>query len=460
MFPKEFIWGSATAAYQIEGGWDLDGKGSSIWDAFTHTPGKIMDKQNGDVTCDHIHRFREDVALMKKLGMKAYRFSICWPRLLPEGTGRVNEAGVQFYNELIDELLAADIVPYITLYHWDLPLRLMEKGGWCNRDMAEYFAEYTALVADRFGDRVKHFFTLNETSVFLKGLINGVHAPGLKMSPNYYILAHHNALLAHGRAVQILREKVPGVQVGIGPALLPYMPKTEKDLDACRNALFSVNRVVNGEKVNPVETAISVPSMLLDPIVFGKYPEDGVAAVGQFLPECWQEDLKTISQPIDFIAFNTYQGRFATDDGNGGINMEPLKPGYARTAIDWPVNPECLYWSARFLYERYKLPIIVSENGISTHDWVALDGKVHDPNRIDYLQRHLLQLEKAIGEGVDVRGYFHWSLMDNLEWARGFYDRFGLIYVDFTTGERTVKDSGYWYKEIIESNGERLHCYG
>lgn len=185
-----------------------------------------------------------------------------------------------------------------------------------------------------------------------------------------------------------------------------------------------------------------------------------MAAVGQFLPECWQEDLKTISQPIDFIAFNTYQGRFATDDGNGGINMELLKPGYARTAIDWPVNPECLYWSARFLYERYKLPIIVSENGISTHDWVALDGKVHDTNRIDYLQRHLLQLEKAIDEGMDVRGYFHWSLIDNLEWARGFYDRFGLIYVDFATGERTVKDSGYWYKEIIESNGERLHCYG
>ncbi len=458
-FPEKFVWGAATAAYQIEGGWDLDGKGPSIWDEFSHTPGKIKNNDTGDIACDHIHRFKEDVQLMKKIGLKAYRFSISWPRLLPDGTGRINEAGIAFYSDLVDELLANGIEPYVTLYHWDLPLRLMEKGGWCNPDSADWFAEYTMLVAKRLGDRVKHFFTFNEVSVFIKGIINGIHAPGLQMTPDYYVKAFHNILRAHGRAVRILRQNVPEVKVGIAPAILPYIPKTEKDVKACRDTLFRVRRIFEGAPNNAIGTFINVPSMLLDPIVFGRYPEDGLQVIAPYLPENWQQDMEEIAEPIDFIAFNTYQARVAVDDGNGGIIREPFKTGYPRTAIDWPVFPECLYWVATFLWERYKLPLYISENGISTHDWISLDGKVHDMNRIDYLNRHLLHLGKAIAQGVDVRGYFQWSLMDNYEWARGYYDRFGLIYVDYPTGERTIKDSGLWYHQVIETNGAHLYDF-
>lgn len=457
MFPKNFTWGAATASYQIEGGWDLDGKGPSIWDEFSHTPGKVRNNDTGDVACDHIHRYKEDVALMKQLGLKAYRFSISWPRVLPDGTGKVNEAGIQFYSDLVDELLANGIEPYATLYHWDLPLRLQEKGGWCNRESAQWFAEYTALIAERLGDRVKHFFTFNEISVFIKGIITGAHAPGMQMTPGYYVKAYHNILCAHGTAVQVLREKVEGVKVGMAPAILPYVPKTEADIEACRKALFAVKRNINGVPDNSLRMFINVPSMCLDPIVFGKYPDDGLEVIEKYLPENWQADMALISQPVDFIAYNCYQGRTATDDGEGGINIEQPKVGYPRTAIGWPVNPPCIYWVARFLWERYHLPLYITENGMSAHDWISLDGKCHDPNRIDYLNRHLLQLEKAVDEGVDVSGYFQWSLMDNYEWAEGYFDRFGIIYVDYPTGERTIKDSGYWYSQVIATNGQKLH---
>lgn len=457
MFPDTFAWGAATASYQIEGAWKEDGKGLSIWDEFSHTPGKVKNNDTGDVACDHYHRFREDVQLMKELGLKAYRFSLSWPRLLPEGIGEINEAGLRFYSDLVDELLAAGIEPFCTLYHWDLPLTLMEKGGWSNPDSADWFAEYTELVARRLGGRVKRFFTFNEVSVFIKGIINGNHAPGLLMTPDYYVKAYHNILRAHGRAVKVLRQLVPDAKVGIAPAILPYVPKTESDVEACRSTLFAVKRMLDGKPNNPIESFINVPSMLLDPIVFGKYPADGLEVIEQYLPKNWQADMAEIAQPIDFIAFNTYQGKVATDDGKGGMSLEPLKVGYARTAIDWPVTPACLYWVPRFLWERYKLPIYVSENGLSSHDWICLDGKVHDSYRIDYLNRHLLQLEKAIDDGADVRGYFQWSLMDNFEWARGYFDRFGLIYVDYPTGERTVKDSGVWYSQVIASNGAILH---
>lgn len=459
MFPKKFLWGAATASYQIEGAWNEDGRGLSIWDEFSHTPGKVRNNDTGDVACDHYHRYKEDVQLMKQLGLKAYRFSISWPRVIPNGTGEVNEAGVQFYSDLVDELLANGIEPYITLYHWDLPLRLQEKGGWCNPEIREWFAEYTALIADRLGDRVKHFFTFNEISVFIKGIINGVHAPGIQTTPDYYVKAFHNILCAHGRAVQVLREKVDGVKVGFAPAILPYVPETDADIDACRKALFAVKRMINGAPDNSIRMFINVPSMCLDPIVFGKYPEDGLEVIEKYLPEGWQEDMQLINQPVDFIAYNCYQGRTSRDDGKGGVTIVPNKVGYPRTAIGWPVNPPCIYWVARFLWERYHLPLYITENGMSAHDWISLDGKCHDPNRIDYLNRHLLQLEKAIDEGVGVSGYFQWSLMDNYEWAEGYFDRFGLIYVDYPTGNRTIKDSGHWYREVIATNGKHLHQY-
>jgi len=458
MFPKNFLWGAATASYQIEGAWNEDGKGLSIWDEFSHTPGKIMNNDNGDVACDHYHRFKEDVQLMKQLGLKAYRFSISWPRVLPGGTGKVNEAGIRFYSDLVDELLAAGIQPCCTLYHWDLPLRLMEKGGWSNPDCADWFAEYTALIADRLGDRVKFFFTFNEISVFIKGIVTGVHAPGILTTPDYYVKAFHNILRSHGRAVQILRQKITDVKIGAAPAIYPYIPQTEADRNACRDALFNPCRIIDGKPVNTIEMFFNVPSMFLDPIVFGRYPENGLAVIEPYLPEGWQEDMALISQPIDFIAFNTYQGAVAAADG-AGIRMVKKEPGYARTAIDWPVLPKCLYWVATFLTERYHMPLYISENGLSSHDWVMLDGKVHDYSRIDYLNRHLLGLEKAIEEGADVRGYFQWSLMDNYEWARGYFDRFGLIFVDYPTGTRTIKDSGYWYRKVIDTNGASLHDY-
>lgn len=457
MFPKDFAWGAATASFQIEGAWNEDGKGPSIWDEFSQTPGKVMNNDTGNIACDHYHRFREDVALMKELGLQTYRFSISWPRLLPEGTGKVNEAGIQFYSDLVDALLAAGIRPCATLYHWDLPLRLMEKGGWSNPDSADWFAEYTALVADRLGNRVKFFFTFNEISVFIKGIITGVHAPGLQMTPNYYVKAYHNILRAHGKATRILREQVADVKIGVAPAVYPYIPKTDADREICRDTLFATKRTFDGKPNNPIEMFFNVPSMFLDPIIFGRYPADGLEVIEKYLPTGWQADMELISQPIDFIAFNTYQGAVASASPAGGIHMESKPVGYPRTAIDWPVNPECIYWVATFLYARYKKPLYVSENGLSSHDWVALDGKVHDMSRIDYLQRHLLQLEKAIDDGADVRGYFQWSLMDNFEWARGYFDRFGLIHVDYSTGTRTVKDSGYWYRKVIESNGQALH---
>ena len=459
MFSKDFAWGAATASYQIEGAWNEDGKGLSIWDAFSHTPGKVKNNDTGDVACDHYHRFREDVALMKQLGLKAYRFSVSWPRLLPEGIGAVNKKGLQFYSDLVDALLEAGIEPYCTLYHWDLPLSLMEKGGWSNPDSVQWFEQYTQVVAKLFGDRVKHYFTFNEVSVFIKGIINGIHAPGLKTTPDYYVKAFHNILRAHGRSVQVLRQLAPYAKVGIAPAILPYVPKGEGDVEACRRMLFAVKRTIDGKPNNPIETFINVPSMLLDPIVFGRYPEDGLDVIEPYLPKDWQSHMAEISQPVDFIAYNCYQGRVACDDGRGNLRMEPMQPGYARTAIDWPVTPACIRWVAAFLWERYKLPLYITENGLSSHDWVCLDGKVHDSYRIDYLNRHLLELEKAIENGADVRGYFQWSLMDNFEWARGYYDRFGLVFVDYPTGDRIIKDSGFWYKEVIATNGASLHVH-
>ena len=450
-FPENFIWGAASSAYQIEGHSTADGGGLSIWDTFSHTPGRIKNADTGDVACDHYHRFLEDVALMKDLGLKAYRFSVSWSRLLPKGTGAVNEKGVQFYSRLIDALLEAGITPYMTLYHWDLPQLLQDQGGWANRQSAAWFAEYASLIAHRFGDRVKHYFTFNEPSVFIKGLMNGVHAPGLDTEPAHYVAAWHNILRAHGAAVEVLRA-VPGARVGIAPTVSPFLPQDAASVDACEKELFRVKRILNGAPNDAIRDFINVPSMLLDPICFGTYPADGLEVIGAYLPDTWQEDMELICQPIDMLGVNTYNGKpaFAAEKG---LKLLPKQPGYARTAIDWPVTPACLYWMPRYMYGRYQLPVYITENGLSSHDWVALDGRVHDPQRIDFMHRHLLELEKAIADGADVRGYFHWSLMDNFEWARGYFDRFGLIHVDYESQKRTVKDSGYWYKKVVETNG-------
>ena len=456
MFPKDFLFGAATASYQIEGAWNEDGKGVSIWDEFSHTNGKVMNGDTGDTACDHYHRYREDVALMKEMGLKCYRFSVSWPRILPNGVGEVNKKGVEFYRNLLTELKNAGIVPMMTLYHWDLPLCLMEKGGWSNRESSEWFAQFVRAVCENLGDLCDYYITFNEPSVFIKGLINGNHAPGLKCTPDYVIKAHHNILRAHGTAVKIIREMLPGAKVGCAPTSVPYIPLKKEDEEECYKQYFSTNKNVKGLGIDPSTKFINTPSAFLDPIVFGKYPEDSMEEISKYLPDCYEEDLKLINQKIDFIAENIYQGRVMTVE-DGVLTAVKQKTGFARTAIDWRIETECIYYMLKFIYRRYGLPMMISENGISCHDVVSLDGKVHDPNRIDYTNRHMLNMERAMDDGVEVFAYTYWSLMDNFEWARGYFDRFGLIYVDYETKERTLKDSAFWYKKVIETNGEYLH---
>lgn len=449
-FPKDFLWGTATSSYQIEGGVTEGGKGPSIWDDFTAQPGKIMDGSDGSVACDHFHRFREDVALMAKMGIRNYRFSISWPRVLPEGVGRVNEEGLQFYSDLVDCLLENGIRPFCTLYHWDLPRTLHEKGAWLNPQMPDWFEEYTRVMARRLGDRVKDFFTINEPQCVIGlGYGNGEHAPGIHFPVQDQVRMIHNLLRSHGRAVKALREEVPGVRVGYAPCGSPGIPLTgsEADVNAARQAYMSVPTDERGLCWNV--------TWFSDPVVLGRYPEDGLRVYGKYLPEGWEKNMAEICQPMDYYAQNIYQGIVWRAGANGPERVE--KPqGYPRTAIGWPITPEVLYWGPRFLYERYGLPIVITENGMSCHDAVSLDGRVHDPNRIDYLHRYLTCLRRACDDGVKVAGYFYWSFLDNFEWAYGYTERFGLTYVDYQTQERIPKDSCLWYRDVMAENGASL----
>ena len=450
-FAKDFMWGAATSAYQIEGSWAEDGKGPSIWDIYSQEGNRVYGNHTGDIACDHYHRFREDVKLMEEIGLKAYRFSISWPRLLPEGIGTVNEAGVRFYNELIDALLDSGIEPYITLYHWDLPYALHKRGGWMNPEIVQWFGEYAKLVAERFSDRVTHFFTLNEPQCFVgSGFLNGNHAPGLRSPLRDTFEMAHNALKAHGQAVRMLRRygKQP-LEIGYAPTCSAVCPASEKpeDIEAARQAMFALPEDVQAWTWNVAWWS--------DPVLLGQYPEEGLRRYAPYLPKITAEDMKLISEPIDVYAQNIYNGWCARMGADGKPEAVSRCPGFPRTANGWPVTPGSLYWGPKFLYERYKKPFYITENGLSCHDVVSLDGQVHDPNRIDFLARYLQCLKRAAG-GIDLLGYFLWSLMDNFEWERGYSERFGLIYVDYGTQRRTVKDSAYWYRNIIVSNGETL----
>ena len=451
-FRKDFIWGAATASYQIEGAAFEGGKGPSVWDRFSHEPGKILEGHNGDMACDHVHRFHEDVALMQELGIKNYRFSISWPRLIPEGVGTVNEEGVAFYNALIDALLEAGIRPIVTLFHWDYPCALQARGGWENPDSPAWFEQYAALCAERFGDRVKDFITLNEPQCFIGlGYCAGVHAPGYVMPLTSTIPMSHHVLKAHGLAVQALRARVPGVRVGYAPCADPRIPASDdpRDVKAARRAYFAVEDDPQGWAFNVAWWS--------DPALLGRYPEDGLAHFAKYLPKGWEEDLAVIHQPLDFYCQNIYSGRVTRAcDQAPGYEQVPLPVGHGKTAIQWPVTPDALYWGPKFLYERYRTPLMISENGMSSHDVVSLDGQVHDPQRQDYMHRYLLAFKRAAEDGVDAIGYLAWSLMDNFEWAYGYTERFGLIYVDYATQERIVKDSARWYKRVMETNGECL----
>lgn len=447
-FPKKFIWGTATASYQVEGAACEDGRGLTVWDDFCSTTGKTFNGQNGDVACDHYHRYKEDVALMAELGLKAYRFSIAWSRIMPEGTGEINEKGLEFYDSLVDELLKKGITPYVTLFHWDLPFGLYRKGGWQNPESPKWFANYVEIVAKRLGDRVKNFITFNEPQCFVGlGHVTGEHAPGNIMSRKSTLEMAHNVMLAHGLAVQVIRSIVADAKVGYAPTSSAVYPasNSKEDIEAARQAYFQV-------QPNPDNYLWSV-TWWSDPVMLGGYPEDGLKLYEKDLPKIGQNDMKIISQPLDFYGQNIYNGSQVKAQKNGFEYVE-RSIGYNRTANGWPVTPECLYWGPKFLYERYKKPIIITENGMCAHDWVSVDGKVHDPNRIDFMYRYIREMKKAVEDGVDVIGYFAWSLMDNFEWAKGYFDRFGMVYVDYKTQQRIIKDSGYWYKQLVESNGE------
>lgn len=452
-FKEGFIFGVATAAYQIEGGANEDGRGPSIWDIFCKQPGKIYEGHTGDKGCDHYHRYEEDIELIKKMGVKAYRFSISWSRILPEGIGKVNEKGIEFYNRLIDGLVKAGIEPYITLFHWDLPYALHKKGGWMNEESPRWFRDYAKIVVECFSDRVKYFITFNEPQCFIGlGYSQGIHAPGLKQSLTDTVTMAHHVLLAHGYGVQVMRAYAKqSIQIGYAPTGSMNYPASEdsRDIEAARSSIFSIP-----EKIDE-DWAWNV-SWWSDPIFLGNYPKDGLKALERYMPSIKDKDMKIISEPIDFLGQNIYNGVEIRANKEGRFHYEPRYVGYPKTALNWPITPKSLYWGPKFLYERYKKPIYITENGIACHDIISLDGKVHDSNRIDFLQRYLRELKRAAEDEVDIAGYFGWSLMDNFEWHRGYAERFGFIYTDYVTGERILKDSAYWYKKVIETNGDEL----
>ncbi len=450
-FRNDFIWGTATASYQIEGASNEGGRGRSIWDDFSHTPGKIFQDHNGDIACDHYHRVEEDVKLMHDLGIRNYRFSVAWSRIFPDGTGRMEHRGFAFYDRLVNELLKWNIRPFMTLFHWDYPSALQAKGAWENPDSTKWFCDYVDAVTRHFGDRVKDYITFNEPQCFIGlGYGIGAHAPGLKLYDASLVPMSHHVLLSHGRAVQIIRANVPDARVSYAPcgnAAIPASNSAE-DIAAARRRYFNAG---SGDWTWST-------SWWSDPALLGRYPEDGLRRLERFLPRGWEKNLQEICQPLDYYCQNIYNGDIirAADNAEGWETVLPHR-GHPKTAIQWSVQPDALYWGPYFLYERYHTPIVISENGMSCHDAISLDGKVHDPNRQDYMNRYLLALRRAADDGVDIRGYFAWSLMDNYEWANGYSDRFGLVYVDYEDNCRRIpKDSAAWYRTVMESNGASL----
>lgn len=448
-FPSNFFWGAATSSHQIEGSPAREGLGESVWEMFARRSDKIVDGSNTLITCDHVNRYREDVALMKQIGLQAYRFSIAWPRVIPNGTGKVSEVGLGFYDRLVDELLAAGIEPWATLYHWDLPIELYHRGGWLNRDSADWFADYTRVIVDRLSDRVQNWFTINEPQVFIwLAMREGVHAPGDKLGWQEVIRAGHHAMLAHGKAVQVIRanaKKAP--KVGYAPVGVSLRPASNSaaDLEATRRAMFGMSR-----------RTLWTNTWWMDPVFKGHYPEDGLKVFHPFAPPIQNGDLETIHQPLDFFGANIYHAEIIKADDDGNPVHVPQPQGIERTLMGWPVVPEALYYGPKLFFERYGLPIVVTENGMSNTDTISSDGKVHDAARIEFTRAYLQQYARAAQDGAELAGYFHWSLMDNFEWDRGYTQRFGLIHVDYQTQKRTLKDSAYWYNKVITSNGAVL----
>ncbi|GAE37385.1 GH1 family beta-glucosidase [Halalkalibacter akibai] len=437
-FPKDLIWGAATASYQIEGATQEDGRGLSIWDTFSKIPGKVVNGDNGDVACDSYHRYEEDIAIMKDLGIKAYRFSVAWPRIYPNGTGEVNKKGLDYYHRLVDKLLENGIEPMCTLYHWDLPQALQDKGGWDNRETIDAFVQYAETMFTEFNGKINKWITLNEPwcSSFLSNFI-GAHAPGftdLQLATN---VAHH-LMVAHGKAVIKFRELKTSGEIGYAPNVEwnePFSNKQE-DIDACKRA------------------GAWFIEWFFDPVFKGSYPQfmvEWFKNKGVTVP-IEENDLEIISQPIDFLGINYYTGSVGRYKENSGLfDHERVDQGYQKTDIGWNVYPEGFYNVLKYITENYgSVPIYITENGSCYND-EPIDGRVNDQGRIDYLRQHLTALRRSIDSGVNIKGYLTWSLLDNFEWAEGYTMRFGIVHVNYRTLERTKKESYYWYQKVIEN---------
>ena len=442
-FPEGFDWGTATASYQIEGGVNEGGRGESIWDRFSHTPGKITDGSNGDVACDFFHHYEEDIEIAKKIGLKVYRFSIAWSRIFPEGTGKVNEAGIEFYRKVLSCLRSNGIKSAVTLYHWDLPQKLQDRGGWANREIVDWFEAYVKVVYERLGDLVDIWITLNEP--FCSSIIGywiGEHAPGYT-DYSMALAAVHHLLLAHGKAVKVYRASGLKAEIGITLNMnmsYPINPEDPADVEAAKR---------NQEQGN---------NLFGDPVFLGKYPQELFSYLkkkGIVLPEIRDGDMELISQKLDFFGLNTYfTDHVKADETKWPLGCAALKTGRPYTDAKWELNPEGMYDLLKWVNNRYKpQKLIITENGAACNDWVNIEGKVIDPNRIDYITRYLIQVHKAIGEGVPVTGYYVWCFCDNFEWAHGIARRFGIIYVDYNTQKRTPKESAHWFAEVIKRNG-------
>lgn len=446
-FPKNFIWGAASAAYQIEGAYNEDGKGESIWDVYSGCHGNTKYNEDGKVACDGYHRVDEDIANLVKLQIPYYRFSISWTRIRPDGTGKVNEKGLAFYSELVDKLLANGIQPIVSLYHWDYPYTLHKKGAWLNPDSSDWFLEYVKIVVDALSDRVEYWVTVNEPQCVLGcGYLVGIHAPFEHAQTRDLLTMGHNILLSHGKAARYIRQhakKAP--KIGFAPIGPSFLPKdhTPEAIEAAKKKTFSTG----GDRF-PFSIAY-----WSDPVFLGHYPEEMYEQYGDWMPPYNEQEMELIREPLDFYATNIYysDAEYVTEG-----YPENRYQGKAHTDLGWVVDPDVMYWSAKFLYERYGKPIFITENGMAEHDWVCVDGAVHDSYRIDYLHRYLRAFEKAGEEGVELMGYLHWSFTDNFEWGEGYDERFGLVYIDYRTQERIIKDSGYWYRDVIAANGENL----
>lgn len=449
-FPKGFVWGAATSAYQIEGAARSDGRGDSVWDAYCRRPGSVWQGNTGNVACDHYHRSAEDAALMRELGLNAYRFSISWTRVLPEGTGKVNDAGLGFYDRLVDTLLAAGVTPWATLFHWDYPTALFERGGWGHRDSVRWFADYTRVVVDRLSDRVRHWMTLNEPHIFIGGGPDmGPQAPGTNLPVAERLQHLHHALMAHGESVRVIRAhaKTPP-SAGWAPCGVIGIPMTSSDAD--RRAAEAWTHGVRGHN-------LWNNAWYADAVLFGRYPEEGLRVYAANAPRVSPGDMETMRAPLDFYGVNIYNGWLVREGKDGAPEFVAQRhDGYDKTQLDWPVEPESLYYGPLWLWDRYKTPVVITENGLTSMDWVHADGMVHDPQRIDFTRRYLLELRRAIADGANVGGYFHWSMLDNFEWENGYRQRFGLVHVDYRTLKRTPKDSFHWYKKVIATRGGAL----